>query len=110
MTTRKVFILNKGGHDYSDAQRFGELVYISEGLVRDRFNVNSMYRVMVDAFKDATDKDYILLTSLSILGSIAAAVFSRKYGRVNFLIFKDGKYIERSLDIDSLVYDDIQLR
>ena len=28
---RKVYIVNKGVHDYSDAKRFGELVFLTEG-------------------------------------------------------------------------------
>jgi hypothetical protein len=96
----KVYILNKGGHDYSDATRFGELVYCSEGLI-PKFSTSHMVRVFQGAFQDSQNIDYILLTSLSTMCSIACAIFAKKHGRLNLLIHqagvdgKDNRYVER---------------
>jgi len=97
-----VFILNRGGHDYSEAERFGELAYVTHGNL-DRFGTNAMYRACVDAFQKASDKDYIVITSLTILCAVACAVFARKFGKLNLLLFKDGKYIERKMLLDILL-------
>mgnify|MGYP003634383805 CR=1 FL=1 len=29
----KVFIVNKSGHDFQDANRFGELIFLSKGKI-----------------------------------------------------------------------------
>lgn len=100
---RSVYIVNKGGHDYSDAARYGDVKFITEGIIKDRFNPSSLYRLCAEALKDSTPQDLIVLTSLTLLCSIACSVFARKHGFLNLLMFKDGKYIERSVDIDSLI-------
>lgn len=102
MGRRKVYIVNRSGHDHSDAERFGELVYLTEGKM-DRYNTNQMYRIFAEAFRDSEPDDYILPTSLNILCSTACAVFARKHGTLNLLLFKNGKYIERNLQLDSLL-------
>ena len=99
---KKVYIVNKGGHNYSPATEFGELVFCTEGLL-DPFNVASMYRILSDSMKDSKPGDYILLTSLTVLCSVACAVFARKHGRLNLLLFRNGRYVERQLEIDSLL-------
>ena len=105
--TRKVFIPNKGGHDYSKAAKFGELVFVTEGT-QDRFAVSNIYRAFVDAMADSDKMDYFLPSSMNTLNTIGAAVFAKKHGRLNFLLFSEGKYIEREVDIDSLI--DVEVR
>jgi len=105
----KVFIVNRGGHDHSDAERFGELVYLSEGAV-NRYAVTEMYREFVQTLKGSSEEDYILLTGLSVMSSLACAIFSRLHGRLNLLLFRatrtsgeQGSYIERTIMIDELL-------
>lgn len=92
----KVFVTNRGGHDYSAALRFGELVYCTEGQL-SKFDTGQMFRELTAAMQDSEPDDYILLTSLTTLCSVAAAIFAAKHGRVNFLIYKDDSYVERKL-------------
>ena len=106
---RKVYIVNRGCHDHSDAERFGELVFLSEGSI-NRFAVARIYREFIDAMSESGPEDYILITGLSVMSSIACAIFSRKHGQVNLLLFKatrnpqeKGCYIERVLMIDELL-------
>jgi len=98
----KVFITNKGGHDYSNAARYGELIYVTEGTV-GRFATSNIYRAFIEAMRDSTKDDYMLVTSMNTLNAIGAAVFARKHGVLNLLLFKDGEYIARKIDIDSLL-------
>lgn len=99
----KVYVVNKGGHDYSDAERFGELVYLSEGT-QNRFAAGAIYRAFVEVLQDSNRGDYILVTSMNVLNSIASAIFARKHGKLNLLLFQAGRYEPRELDIDSLLY------
>ena len=98
----KVFVPNRGGHDYSAAARYGELVYVSEGLV-NRWNLNEMYRMWAAALVDSSPEDFILETSLNSLCSIGASCFAYRHGRLNLLLFKDGDYIERKIVISELI-------
>src|SRR3990167_9797299 len=93
----KVFIPNKSFHDFSDAKRFGELVYVTSG-VQNKYNTTLMARLWQDALQESSHDDYILQTSLSVLNSIGVAMFACKYdGKVNILIWQKDKYIERTL-------------
>jgi hypothetical protein len=96
----KVFITNKGAHDYSDAERYGDLVFCTEGLI-GKFNTSQMVREFESAFVDSTADDYILLTSLTTLCSMACSVFACKHGRLNLLIFKEDRYVVRKVVLRS---------
>lgn len=92
----KVYIVNKGGHDYSAAERFGELQYITEGTLA-KYDVGQMFRECNKALSDSDPDDYIMLTSLTTLCSVACAIFAYKHGRLNLLIFKDDDYVARRI-------------
>jgi len=94
----KVFIPNKGSHDYSEAERYGELIFVSDGI-QNRFSVDQMCRTWKDFLSTSTKKDYLLVTSLTILNCIGCAVFVAKHGVLNLLLFKSGKYMARSINL-----------
>ena len=106
--TPKVFIPNKGFHDYQRAERFGELVYITEGSL-NRFEVNQLARQCDEALRVATPGDYILLSSLPVISAIAAAMFAVRFGRINILQHdnRSGEYISRSIVIPKEVVDGV---
>lgn len=91
----KVFIVNKSSHDFSAAEKYGTLVFMSEGPM-NRYATNSMVRLFTDAFADSERSDYIVPCSLNVMNSIACAIFAHKHGCLNLLLFKDGSYIERN--------------
>ena len=94
--TRSVWITNRSSHDFSGAERFGALRFLSEGMLRKR-NVAFMVRKFEQALECSTPDDYLLPTSLSIMTALAAVVFVQKHGRLNLLIFEDGKYKARTV-------------
>ena len=105
----KVYVVNKGGHDHSDAERFGELIYLSTGSM-NRFATSTIYRKFINQLKSSSPEDFILPTGLSIMTLIACSIFARKHGRLNILLYrasrnKDEKpyYVERTINIDSLL-------
>jgi len=98
----KVFVVNMSGHDYSAAERFGDLVFITRGPI-DRYDTTAMYMAVVEAMKTSKPDDYILVTSLNALCGLACAVFARMHGKLNFLLYRKGTYIERRHDIDALI-------
>ena len=92
---RNVFIVNKSSHDFREAKKFGELVFLSEGKI-SRYATNSMVREFTDLMKDSSPDDFIVPCSLNVMNSIACAIFAHKHGTLNLLLFKDGNYIERN--------------
>ena len=95
---KRIYVVNKSGHIYDAAEEYGTLVFVSEGTV-DRYDANGIWRMWTDALADSRPDDYLLLTSLNILCSIGSAVFARKHGRLNVLLYKQGKYIPRELNL-----------
>jgi hypothetical protein len=93
---KKVFVVSKSGHDFSDARRYGELVTISEGIV-DKWEINHMHRIASEAMKGSSSEDYILLSGLPSLQVMCCSFFAAAHQRLNLLIFKDGKYLERTI-------------
>jgi hypothetical protein len=97
-----VWVSNKSGHDFSDAKRYGPLQFVTLGQV-NRFSVGYMARMWMRSLISSKKEDYILLTSLTILTVVGAAIFGWMHGRVNILIFRNNKYICRSILFDQLL-------
>lgn len=97
-----MFIPNKSAHDFSDAERFGELRFLTSGHMR-RYAVNTLYRDIIEKMKDAEIDDYMLVCSLPILNCLATGILARRFGRINFLLWRDNSYIERTVNLDALL-------
>lgn len=92
-----VFIVNDGPHDFSEAKRFGEIVFLSHGPI-DRYATNQMYRTFMEKLQDSSPEDYILSTALTQMNMIATAIMAHKHGRVNILIHHGGNgYKDRTI-------------
>lgn len=103
-----VYVPNKSGHDFSAAESYGNLVFVSEGYIK-RNNVAEMYRLCAEAINNSSETDYIIQTGLPTLFGILCASFAFKHGRLNLLLHEvntempHGRYIERQLVLDQLV-------
>jgi hypothetical protein len=96
-----VFIPNKSGHDFSDSVRYGASIYVTSGEV-NRFSVMHMARKWYSALAKSKKEDYLLLTSLTILTVIGSAIFGWLHGRINLLIYRNGKYMARTIIFENL--------
>lgn len=97
---KRVYILTDGGHDYSDAERFGALEFCNI-TVRNKHDISQMYRELRDCLWDSEDGDYLLISSLTSLCCVATAILVELHGKINFLLYEGGKYIERTLVTDT---------
>lgn len=100
--TRRVYIVNKGPHNFELAEAYGELVFCTDGNL-DRTDLAQMHRIFSDVFKDSEPTDMLLLTSLSSLCSVACSVFAVLHGELHLLIHKGPReegYFERSIFFD----------
>jgi hypothetical protein len=102
---RRVYITNKGCHDYEGAKRFGELIFLSDGIINP-CSVGRMYREFFTILKHSRSCDYLLPTGLTISNMVASAIFSQLHGRLNLLIYSTTKrtrqpcYKERVVNLD----------
>lgn len=99
---RKVFVVNQSGHDYTEAQRFGQVVFLSRGST-NRYATNLMYRNFAAILQNSSPDDYLLVTGLSAMNMIAASIMTYLHGKVNMLLFKQGTYLERTIVIGELL-------
>lgn len=95
MTAKHVYIVNKSSHDFTAADKYGEVKFLSEGSM-NRYATNSMVRQFGEVMAMSEPGDYIVPCSLNVMNSIACAIFAHKHGCLNLLLFKDGTYIERN--------------
>lgn len=96
----KVYIINKSIHDFSKAEEFGTLHYLSEKAM-NRYATNNIYRKFFPPLNQSSPMDYILVTSLNTMNIIACVIFVLKHKKLNLLIHKPktNTYVERKLNL-----------
>lgn len=98
----KVYVPNRGPHNYEDAEHFGTLVFCTDGNL-DRFDTAQMYRELADAMYDSLPEDFILLGSLTSLCCVACSIFTAKHMQVNLLLHRSDGYVSRSLYLENVL-------
>ena len=95
-----VYIINRGCHDYSLAEKYGSLVYLTDESF-NRFSTGHMYRKFKEGLRESDHSDYILISGLTIMSSIACSMFALKHKRLNLLLHSSSggeeKYIKRTI-------------
>lgn len=103
MEPKKVFVINDSCHDYSEAESFGTLTFLTKGKI-NKLATARMYREFKTQLRDSSKEDYILLSSLTIMSVIACCIFTKMHNRLNLLIFdvtrgnKEGFYRLRTIN------------
>lgn len=93
-----VYIANRSGHNYSGAERFGQLVAVTQ----HRVNVFATDRLRTDithALRDAKPEDLLLLGGSPLVNVLCAFILLQRHGLLN-IIYWDGlkqDYIRRKL-------------
>ena len=80
----KVWIANYAGHPYDQAEKFGELTYITRGYV-SLGNLDRLTYGVVERVLETEPDDYLLLSGLCIIGVLAALAMFTRHGRVQIL-------------------------
>lgn len=84
---RKVYLTNQGWHDYSPAQRYGELVPITIGKVDNR-HTDRLRAYIHQAMEDMTSKDFLLLSGNPLVVAECTAYLMAKFGKVTYLYWE----------------------
>ena len=86
----KVFVVNKGCHDYSPAQEYGELVYLSRSSM-DRFDLSKIWRKFEPQLISSSPDDWILVSGLTVMSVVATGIFVQLHNKLNILLYKSNK-------------------
>lgn len=99
----KVYIPNKSFHDFSAAGEFGELIYLTEGIITNRTKVSQLLAGMWEILKDSEPEDMLLVSSMALLNALASSALAAKHGRVNYLIFTRNGYVLRETILHDII-------
>lgn len=100
--TKKVYILADGGHDYSDAERFGTLVFLKIPTYA-KWDIARLYDELQEGLKEAEADDLLVVSHLTSHCCVATAIMVEWFGRVNFLIYRKDRYEEKKLILNDMV-------
>ena len=96
----KVYVVNKGCHDYSKAEKYGKVTYLSVGNFK-RYSTGKMYRIFTEKLDSSNQDDWIIVSGLTIMVVIACSIFVHKHKRLNLLIYNNRvgveEYIKRKV-------------
>jgi len=101
-----VFIVNRGCHDFSPAEEYGTLIFLTEGSF-SRFQTGKMFRVFREKLKDSSPEDLIVISGMTVMTVVACAMFVRKHGRLNLLLHVAGPNVEEAYVKRTIVMEDI---
>jgi hypothetical protein len=111
MRSPRVYVPSKSAHNFDDAKQFGELVYLTEGVL-NRIQINNVYRIVAAALAGADRNDYLLITGPTTVNAVAASILGYRFGQVNYLIFDGyaGRYVSKPIYIDKLEVENARPR
>ena len=102
----KVFVINKSCHDYTLAEKYGTLVYLTNDSY-NRFSTGKMFRRFREGLKESNPEDLLLISGLTIMSCIACSMFATKHKRLNLLLYNGGPnveegYVKRTIILEEL--------
>ena len=88
----KVYVANFAGHDHSDANVWGELVFVTHGFV----NYESLDRLkfrITEKLKGYQEDDWLLLSGTNIINVFCAVIVYHMHGKVKILSYNKNKRV-----------------
>lgn len=82
----KVYVTNYAGHDYSVAEKFGKLVFVTRGYISFQSLDRVKYAVS-EGIKGSEPEDYLLLSGTSIICVLAAIAWYHLHKYVRLLVW-----------------------
>lgn len=102
----RVFVANYAGHDYKDAESYGELQYITKGYLSFHSLDRVKYSVVEEVAKSRS-QDWLLLSGKLIISCIAVLAWFSLHKQVKILYWdqkakRGPKYQELIITADNL--------
>src|SRR6266480_5307287 len=97
-----VWLINEGGHDYKDAERFGRLMPITTGTVNP-FNPDRLMVMVSHRLRVAAQEDYLVISGSPVLCALAMTMWLRRFKLCNTLLWshRDSAYKHLVINSDS---------
>jgi len=94
----KVYVVNNANHNYSKAEQYGELMYVTKGKL-PIFKTSTVRAMLEKGLVKFTKDDYLLISGPAIVNIMAATLLFNKFDTVKFLVFdtKQQDYVVRHL-------------
>lgn len=103
---RKVYVVSDGGHDYSGAAKYGEIVFCTKNVI-PKNDVHQMFRELREALKDMRSDDYLMISSLTTLCVVASNFLVDRFGELHLLLYRgNGEYYTEDLVYPSFLGDE----
>lgn len=96
-----VYIPNDNGQDFSPAHRFGNLVVLSQGDVRNK-SITAHFDDMCFALKDANQDDKLILVGPGTIIAMCSSILYHRFGVVHYLLYQRGQYHEYTLRVSRM--------
>lgn len=93
----KVYVANLGGHDLSDASRFGEFVYLTTQGFKPQHLDRVMFETMTHLKNFNPEKDYFLPVGQDVVNLTVMWFLSRVHKEIKVLYWdiKERRYVEQ---------------
>ena len=90
----KVYIVNSAGHDFSKAEKYGELVPVVQGHI-NVFRPDRSLFTITEGLAGFTEDDYLLLSGNTFGNVIAALFLGRQFATIKLLVYdaKNNDYL-----------------
>ena len=95
-----VWVANFSGHNYSDAERFGKVRFITEGYLSLRY-LDRVFFEVVKGSRETKPSDYFLLSGMNLVNVLAAMVWFHKHSVMNALIWDKKEKAYRIFELTS---------
>lgn len=86
----RIYITNRGLHDFSAAERYGALVDLTKGRY-NLLSIGRMWRVMTPILRKSNSEDMILVCGPTTMNIISCSIFLLIHGRLNLLLYEVGR-------------------
>lgn len=110
----KVYVANLGGHDVSDAKRFGELVFLTTRGYKPKDLERVAFEVTGHLQRFNPDEDYFLPVGQDLLNLTCMWVLAKKFDTIPVLFweFRERRYLPKTFSPRLLeqVMENLKLR
>lgn len=94
----KVYLLYNSKKDYSQAEKFGELVVCTEKKI-NKFSVTELQELLLPILLKSSPDDYLIVSSFPLFQIVASNILMDLHERVNLLVFHKGEYELQTLHV-----------
>lgn len=96
----RVYVPNKAFHDFSPAEEYGDIVFLTKGLL-PLHSVNQLHKIFDKGLRHSEPSDYLLVSGPSVLSAIISSILTQKHGCINFLLYdrRKNKYRHALMEV-----------